>query len=172
METKVETESHSNRTGWFSEVVTDIFLILAVVCVAGLGALVSGGETDLWYASLNKSELTPPGWVFGVVWPTLYFLMIVSIILFRHAVGRIENASTAFGLFFLQLALNLSWSVLFFFFHRAEWALMCILALVLAVAVMIWEFAKHSKGAAILQIPYLLWISFASWLNASILWLN
>ena len=149
-------------------ILSDIGIIIAVLIAAGLGALVSGGEMDPWYVQINKSELTPPGFVFGLVWPALYFLMITSGIIVRHNTRRMQWAGMSFSFFFMQLTLNLAWSVMFFFFHKPLWALVDIVCLWVLITLMMGEFYKYSRWAAWLQVPYLIWITFATYLNVYI----
>lgn len=151
---------------------SDFGIILSVVIVATLGGLVSGGSDDPWYASLSKPEFNPPDFAFAIVWPILYVLMAIGAIIVRHNARRFEWAGMCFALFFLQLGLNLGWSVLFFFFHKPVWALINLVALWIAAALMIREFFKFSRFAAIIQLPYLGWLSFAAYLNGSIVSLN
>lgn len=165
-------QSSSGHTPFGSGLLADISIIIAVFVVATLGAAVSGGEADPWYAELQKPPFNPPGFVFALVWPVLYFLMVVSAIIVRHTARRFEWAGFSFSYFFLQLALNLSWSVLFFFFHRPLWSLFCILALWIATALMIRAFYGYSRFSAWLQAPYLGWLTFALYLNATIVHLN
>ena len=103
----------NNKHGWLS----DFVIVLAVVIIAGPGALVSGGEADPWYQALNKPPFNPPGYLFGIVWPALYFLMAISAIIVRRQVSYVEYAPTTFGIFYLQLCFNGAWSFLFFFFQ-------------------------------------------------------
>lgn len=156
------------KSGW----IANIGIVLSVVVTAGLGSLVSGSSEDPWYAALTKPPLNPPDIAFGIAWPILFLLMMVSGIMVRNEVGRIEWNGRAFGLFFLQLALNLGWSVLFFFFNRPSWALIGVIALWVSILLMILAFAKVSRAAALLQVPYLAWVTFASYLNLGIVLLN
>ena len=150
-----------------------VFLIaIMTAATAGLGAAVSGGSEDVWYFALEKPGLTPPDIIFAVVWPILFVLMAIAAILVRVKAGSFEACSAALGLYFTQLALNLSWSWLFFGFHEVLIAMIVLAALWLMILAMMRAFAKHSPAAAILQIPYLLWVSFAGYLNGSILMLN
>lgn len=152
--------------------ITVLIIILVTAATAGLGALVSGGDSDPWYAALNKPDLNPPGQVFGIVWPILFTLMALGAVLVRVKAGSFAAASSALGLYFTQLAVNLSWSWFFFGFQQILLALVALVVLWLLIAAMIRSFAKHSWAAAILQLPYLIWVSFAGYLNASILLLN
>jgi len=150
-----------------------VFLIAVMTAAtAGLGAAVSGGSEDVWYFALEKPGLTPPDIIFAVVWPILFVLMAFGAILVRIKAGSFANASAALGLYFLQLTANLSWSWLFFGFHQVLIAIVALGILWLLIVIMMRTFAKHSVAAAILQIPYLIWVTFAGYLNASILLLN
>lgn len=144
-----------------------IFAIVAATSlVAALGGLISGGEQDEWYRALNKAPGTPPGFVFAVVWPLLYSLMTIGAALVWNAAGSWRRADQALGVYFVQLAANLGWSALFFQLHQPLAALINLCVLWVLVAIMIREFAPFSRVGAQLQVPYLLWVSFAFYLNA------
>ncbi len=150
-----------------------IFLIAVVTAAtAGLGAAVSGGSENVWYFALEKPGLTPPDIIFAVVWPILFSLMALGAVLVRITAGSFNAASAALGLYFTQLIANLAWSWLFFGFQQVLTAMLTLAALWLLIAAMIRAFAKHSRSAAFMQVPYLLWVSFAGYLNASILLMN
>ncbi len=142
-----------------------IAIIAATALVAALGALASAGDADPWYAALNKAPGTPPGFVFGVVWPALYTLMVIGACLVWRAGGGWKRADSALGLYFLQLVANLGWSYLFFKYHLAAAALIDIAALWVLVFMMTREFHLHSRVAAMLQYPYLAWLAYAAYLN-------
>ena len=149
-----------------------IGIALMTAATAGLGAAVSGGSEDVWYFALEKPGLTPPDIIFAIIWPILFVLMALGAILVRIKAGSFAACSAALGLYFSQLALNLSWSWLFFGFHEVLISMVVLAALWIAIALMIRAFARHSRAAAIMQVPYLLWVSFAGYLNGSILFLN
>ena len=132
-------------------------LIVAVILAAALGSMAStSAGTDSWYLLLNKSELNPPSYVFGIVWPILYVLMMVSAFL---AYRRI------FSIFIIQLFFNAAWSWLFF---RFQMPLVALLDIYLLIAINIYILNlmyKENKLAFFLFIPYVIWISFASYLN-------
>lgn len=140
-------------------------ILLATSLAAGLGALVSGGEADPWYAALNKAPGNPPGFLFGIVWPILYALMAVGSFMAWRAGAKL-------GVFMLQLAFNLAWSYLFFELHLPLLALIDLLVLWGLVAWMIAGFRAHSRLAAMLQLPYILWLTFAAYLNAWVVFAN
>jgi benzodiazapine receptor len=149
-----------------------IAIIAATALVAALGGLVSAGDTDPWYQQLDKAPGTPPGFVFGVAWPTLYTLMAIGACMVWRAAGSWKRADMALGLFFFQLAPNLGWSLLFFRYHLPLLALIDIVILWIVAAMMIREFHRHSKIAAQLQYPYLAWLTFAAYLNAWVVFSN
>lgn len=149
-----------------------VLIAIMTAATAGLGAAVSGGSADVWYFALEKPGLTPPDFIFAVVWPILFILMAFGAVLVRIKAGSFAACSGALGLYFTQLALNLSWSWLFFGFHQVLISMIVLAALWILITAMIRSFAKLSKAAAILQVPYLLWVTFAGYLNGSILLLN
>ena len=132
-------------------------IVIAVILAAVLGSLASTNSgTDSWYLSLNKSELNPPGYVFGIVWPILYVLTMISAFLTYKKV---------FVIFNIQLIFNAAWSWLFFRFQMPLVSLLDIYLLI-AINIYILKLVYHeNKIAFLLFLPYVLWISFASYLN-------
>ena len=123
-----------------------------------------------WYPELRKPSGTPPAWVFGPVWTTLYVLMAVSAWLVWYQYGW--GARAALLIFFAQVALNAAWSGIFFGARQPGLAAAEILVLWLAIAYNIFVFYSLSAVAALLLVPYLLWVTYASYLNFSIWRLN
>jgi tryptophan-rich sensory protein len=119
---------------------------------------------------LEKPSWNPPSGVFGPVWTALYISMAVAYWLVWK--NRGFAARRAHALFSVQLGLNLLWSALFFGLQRPSWALVEIVLLLAAIALTTLEFRKHSRAAATLMVPYLLWVAYAISLNAAIAWLN
>ncbi len=163
------------RTGSSTSRGTDlgvlILSLLLVAAVAVSGAVINAGEVDGWYASADKPVGTPPGWVFGPVWTTLYAAMAVAAWLVWRSAG-FRRARTALSLYALQLALNAGWTPVFF---GAEWlvaGLVVIVLLDLAIVATAWAFRRHSRVAALLLVPYLAWSLYATYLNAGIAALN
>ena len=113
-------------------------------------------STDVWYQSLNKSDLNPPGFVFGIVWPILYILMSISAYRTFSETGRI---------FFIQLVFNTAWSWMFFAFHMPFLALLNIWMLIYWNTSLAFKMIKIDKLSAILYSPYVIWLIFASYLN-------
>lgn len=132
-------------------------LIVAVILAAAIGSMAStSASTDSWYLLLNKSELNPPSYVFGIVWPILYVLMMVSAFLAHKKI---------FSIFIIQLFFNAAWSWLFFRFQMPLIALMDIYLLIAINIYILNLMYKENKLAFFLFIPYVVWISFASYLN-------
>lgn len=129
------------------------------------------GPSDLWYNALNKSMLTPDGWVFAVVWPILYFLLGVA--LFLIMIDRTKQSKAkAYWLFVAHMALNALWSYLFFGLQMAGAAL---IELVVLFAISIWmarAFYQIRHSASYLVWPYIAWQLFAMFLNGMIVYLN
>lgn len=124
-----------------------------------------------WYEYLNKPFLSPPPYVFAIVWPILYILIAVSLFLFLKDGFRREKL-IPFTIFIVQLALNLMWSPIFFGLHNMKLALVVVFLMILLTAIIISYFYKFSKISAILLIPYFLWICFAFYLNLGFILLN
>jgi len=134
-----------------------IKLVIAVILAAMIGSLASTqASSDLWYLSLNKSELNPPSYVFGIVWPILYVLMMISAYLAYKKI---------YGVFLIQLVFNAAWSWLFFRFQMPLISLIDIYLLIALNLYITTLMYRENKLAFILFIPYVLWISFASYLN-------
>ena len=132
-------------------------LVVAVIFAAAIGSLASTtAGTDSWYLLLNKSELNPPSYVFGIVWPILYILMMVSAFLAYKKV---------FLFFIIQLFFNATWSWLFFRFQMPMIALLDIYLLIALNIYILNLMYKENKLSFFLFIPYVVWISFASYLN-------
>ncbi|MFH0739626.1 MAG: TspO/MBR family protein [bacterium] len=147
------------------------FLMAIVLCEGAgiIGSVFTTPAIGSWYATLAKPSFNPPNWIFGPVWTALFFLMGVAL----YLVWSSNNSSaggkkTAVLVFFQQLALNILWSVLFFGMQNPMLAFVEIIVLWLAILMTIFYFAKISKTAAWLLVPYILWVSFAGFLNFSI----
>ena len=147
-----------------------VCLVVPLTIGAISGIATSSGLKD-WYFNLNKPSFNPPNYLFGPVWSLLYLLMGVSFYLILQET-KSPLRKKAISIFILQLSLNFLWSFLFFKFQLLGLAFIEILLIWLSILWMILEFKKLNKTAAYLQIPYLLWVSFASLLNGTILWIN
>ena len=132
-------------------------LIVAVILAAAIGSMAStSAGTDSWYLLLEKSDLNPPSYVFGIVWPILYILMMISAFL---------SYKKVFSIFIIQLFFNAAWSWLFFRFQMPLIALLDIYLLIALNIYILNLMYKENKLAFLLFIPYVFWISFASYLN-------
>jgi benzodiazapine receptor len=131
-------------------------------------------DDSKWYKSLNQSPLTPPSWVFPIAWTILYTLIIASGMVFLSATTTISAGVRSTGFFYYCAAwvLNLSWSQIFFRFQRADLSFVVILAMLAFIALNIRAFYPVSRTAAYLLVPYLAWVSFATYLNGYILFMN
>ncbi len=139
--------------------------------VAWLGSVATMPKIATWYAGLNKPSFTPPNIAFPIVWNILYAMMAFS--LWRLWQARPDEArKRALTLFLLQLAVNLAWSWIFFGAESIRGGLSTILALDVLVAMTILAAWKVDRFAAGLLLPYLLWIGYATALNAEIVRLN
>jgi tryptophan-rich sensory protein len=150
-------------------------LIIAVVVseVAGIiGSIFTISAIPAWYATLAKPTLNPPSWLFGPVWTTLYLLMGIAAFLVWRKGWDNKGVKTALYLFAVQLILNAAWSIIFFGLHSPAWALVDIIAMWIVIVATIVVFVKISRPSAWLLAPYILWVSFALYLNYAIWRLN
>lgn len=150
-----------------------------IVCVAitflaaGIGSLGMAGEaTRQWYEQLNKPSFQPPDRLFGPVWTVLYALMAVAAFLIWQKGFEKRAVRVALGCFAVQLTLNALWTLVFFGLGSILGGLIEIVLLLAAIAVTSIQFKKVSSLAAILMIPYLAWVGFATLLTAFIFALN
>lgn len=146
-----------------------VFFYLAVIAVAAFG---SQFEPSVWYANLQKSPLTPPNITFPIVWTILYALMPLSIWNIYLKAGNTSEFKLPVSLYFIQLGLNGIWTYLFFGLHRPDLALLDIAVLFVMILWMVIAYARVSIPAALLQVPYLLWVGFAAFLNYQIWVMN
>lgn len=145
--------------------------VAVTLAAAGLGGAATSSSVGTWYPTLNKPGWNPPNWVFGPVWSTLYLLMAIAAWrVWRHTEHPGRRATLAW--YFGQLALNVLWSVLFFGLQRPGLAFAEVLVLWSTLVVVQVKFARIDRPAAVLWVPYLAWVSFASVLNGTIWWLN
>lgn len=139
--------------------------------VGGFSALITMGDMDI-YKQINTPPLSPPSWLFPVVWTILYFLMGVSLYLVWNKQDIYLDKKKAYLLFCLQLFLNFIWSPVFFTARSFLLAFIILVLLIITVVFMIVEFYNIDKRAGLLQIPYLIWLLFAAYLNMAIYILN
>lgn len=144
-----------------------IALAVLFVAVGSIIGFLTGPAADGWYAGLTKSELTPPGWVFGVVWPILYVLIGVATALIWVERAR-PVARAALGIMALQLLLNYAWSYIFFTLHRIVLGFWWIVLIDFWVVILIALAWRVRRAAGILLLPYLAWLAFATYLAGTI----
>jgi translocator protein len=145
----------------------DVAALLAPLAIGVLGSVPTARAIPRWYRGLDKPSWNPPDAVFGPVWTTLYGLMGVALVLVRRKPrsSSTDRAQAAFG---LQLALNLAWSFVFFGGRNIRGAVVVIGLLWVSILATIAAFWPVRRTAALLLLPYLAWVSFASLLNAEI----
>lgn len=144
-----------------------LFLLTPLLLGFISGYFSQSGNTE-WYKSLKKPKWNPPSWLFGPVWSILYLMM-------GYASYRIyEKTKNPLPLiiYTIQLTLNILWTPVFFRFHKIKLALIIIGLLWLSIITTIFYFNKYDRIAALLLVPYILWVTFASSLNGTILYLN
>lgn len=145
---------------------------LALPLILGaIAGLFTADAVPEWFKGLNRPSFSPPNWLFGPVWTILYILMGVSLFLiWKQGVSKERNI--ALFVFLLQLLLNFAWSFIFFYYNMIGLALIEIILLWIIILVMLVLFYKIKPMAAYLNIPYLLWVSFATILTAAYFILN
>ena len=151
------------------------YALVTVPAILLLGTLSgkasNSGYGNPWFDALAKPGFMPPGWAFPVAWSILYILLGLSLAIILNARGA-RGRGLAVGIFLLQLALNFSWSPLFFAAHKVGLALAVIVAIIVLTAISAWLFARIRRTAALLLLPYLAWLCFATALNYEIGRLN
>jgi translocator protein len=152
-----------------------IQLALCIALCVGIG-FVSGQLTDTtsdWFLNLEKPSFYPPGYLFGIVWTILYIMIGVSLYLILQKTKEQKTKDkTPYILFGAQLILNFFWTLIFFGLKNIVFAIIEIIAMWVLILLTILSFKKYSKTAAYLMIPYLLWVTFATFLTLSIYVLN
>jgi len=155
--------------------INDIIKLVAsvILCqIAGfLGSLFTTPAIPTWYKTLNKPFFTPPNWIFSPVWISLFILMGISLFFVWRRTDH-PKFKISFIFFFVQLILNILWSIAFFGLQSPLLGLVDIILLWIAILLTLQIFLKISKFAGVLLIPYLLWVSFATLLNFSLWILN
>ena len=150
-------------------------LVLSIViCEAagGIGAIFTTPQISGWYQTLKKPGFTPPTWLFGPAWATLFLLMGIALYLVWSKGLEFKTIRPAIIIFIVQFALNILWSALFFGLKQPLAGLIEIAVLWVAILLTIIYFWAVSRPAGILLLPYILWVSFATALNAAIVFLN
>lgn len=144
-----------------------LIIYIFIPLIVGFLSNILGGNTDI-YNKINTPSFAPPGFLFPIVWSILYILMGIS----SYLISKEKDSKNALTVYFVQLGINALWPL---FFFRLNWFFFSTLWLVLLLCLiiyMIYLFSKHNKTAAYLQIPYVLWVTFALVLNSAIYILN
>ncbi len=150
-----------------------VFVFILLCQMAGIiGSLFTFDAIPGWYAGLAKPEFSPPNWIFGPVWISLYTIMGISAYLVFKKGFEKKEVKLALTFFGVQLLLNALWSIIFFGLQSPLSALFCILALLCMIIGTVFLFWRISKVAALIMVPYVIWVSFASILNYFIWMLN
>lgn len=156
-----------------AEDVTKFVISMAIPFTAAfIGSIATSSSVSTWYQTLVKPSFNPPNWVFGPVWTILYALMGVSLFLVWKKGIKTSYDRLAIAFFAIQLAINVFWSFVFFGLQAPAVGLFTILLLLPMILIMIIKFYRIDKWAGYLNIPYLLWVSFATILNLAIVILN
>ena len=134
-----------------------------------IGGFATVSFKEPWYSQLVKSDLNPPDWVFAPVWTTLYLMMTLAIWFFWHSKNR--DMSTIY-IYFIHIVFNTTWSIVFFGLHKIFLALIVLLILIFLIIILILRFKRVNLVSYYLMIPYLLWTTYALFLNFSLLILN
>ena len=145
--------------------------ILIPLAVGGLAALLTMGSMKD-FSALRQPPLSPPGWLFPVVWTFLYILMGVASYIVLESRLEAEEKRRAFSSYFLQLGFNFLWSIIFFSLGAYEIAFIWLLGLLALIILTTVRFYRISRIAGVLMLPYIAWVSFAGYLNLAIAYLN
>ncbi|WP_406823458.1 TspO/MBR family protein [Pedobacter sp. KACC 23697] len=149
-----------------------IINIAITLGVGALGGLATAQSVKTWYPTLNKPSFNPPNWLFAPVWTTLYILIGIAAYLVWVRRDKIVHFPRTVAIYLIQLILNLAWSFIFFYLHELGFALFEIILLLIIIVINAGMFYKINKWAGLLFIPYIFWVSFASFLTYNIFILN
>jgi len=149
-----------------------ILSIAITLSIGALGGWATAQSVKTWYPTLNKPSFNPPNWLFGPVWTSLYILIGIAAYLVWMKRDRIAHVPRTVAIYFIQLILNLCWSFIFFYLHEIGFALAEILMLLAVIILNAVLFYRVDKWAGLIFIPYILWVSFAAFLNYNLFILN
>ena len=134
-----------------------------------IGGMVTISFKEPWYSQLVKPNFNPPDWIFAPVWTTLYLMMTLAIWFFWHSKNKDINT---IYIYFIHIVFNTTWSIVFFALHQIFLALIVLLILICLIIILILRFKRVNIVSSYLMIPYLLWTTFALFLNLNLLILN
>ena len=147
------------------------FILFFVITFSAsfIGGFVSISLKEPWYSQLIKSNYNPPDWIFAPVWTTLYLMMTLAIWFYWHSKNRDMN--TVY-IYFIHIIINTTWSIVFFALHKIFLAMLVLIILIIFIFLLIIRFKPVNKLSFYLMIPYLLWCSYALFLNINLVILN
>jgi len=149
-----------------------LFSFAIAFSAAVLGSLFTDGAVDGWYALLTKPALNPPNWIFAPVWTILYAFMALAAWRVWHKRHTSKHTTSLLVVYAIHLGVNALWSIVFFGLQQPLLALGIIFILLIFILFLTRAFYRIDKTAGLLFIPYLVWVSFATYLNLSIVFLN
>ncbi|WP_435418734.1 TspO/MBR family protein [Parerythrobacter aurantius] len=155
-----------NRAALLPVVIAAAFALITAVVGSTITVL------DQWYYSLEQPKWAPPDYLFGIIWTAIFALIALAAVVGWQAATSRRDSEIMVGLFALNGFLNILWSFLFFRLQRPDYAFYELLLLWLSIAVLIWFCGRFSKGAALLLLPYLAWVTIAGALNWQVVQLN
>ena len=147
------------------------FVIFFIITYSAsfIGGMATISFKEPWYSQLVKPNLNPPDWIFAPVWTTLYLMMTLAIWFFWHSKNKDINT---IYIYFIHIVFNTTWSIVFFALHQIFLALIVLLILICLIIILILRFKRVNIASSYLMIPYLLWTTFALFLNLNLLILN
>ena len=154
-----------------NKTIKPILCILIPLLIGAVSGIATASSVNDWFLTIKKPFFNPPNYLFAPIWTALYILMGISFYMVLQT-PYLKSKKDAIAIFVIQLFLNFCWSFLFFKFQLIGAAFIEIILIWISIICMIYAFYKINRSAAYLQLPYLLWVSFASVLNGAIWWLN
>jgi len=148
--------------------VSFLFIVLITFSASAMGGFVTTSFKEPWYSQIIQPSFSPPSWVFGPVWTTLYFLMSLAIWLFWI---NFKNKKVLY-IYFIHIFFNSIWSIIFFGFHQIFLALLNLIIILIFIIWLMNIYYKTYRLSFLLMLPYLLWSTYALILNGSIFYLN
>ena len=146
-----------------------ILFFIITYSASFIGGFATVSFKEPWYSQLVKSNYNPPDWVFAPIWTTLYLMMTLAIWFYWHSKNRDMNT---IYLYFIHVVFNTTWSIVFFGLHQILLSLMVLLVLIFLIIVLILRYKRVNLVSYYLMIPYLLWTTYALFLNFNLLILN
>ena len=146
-----------------------MFFLIITFSASFIGAFTTINYKEPWYSQIIKSNYNPPDWVFAPVWTSLYLMMTFAIWIFWHCKNKDTN--TVY-IYFLHIVVNTTWSIVFFGLHQIFLAMIVLVILIFFIIVLILRFKRVNLVSYYLMIPYLLWCSYALFLNFNLFLLN